>query len=754
MESKKNYIIIIINFMLALSLSLFYSYEVGAQALPTGLSVDNTHTGTNILTWNNDGPARSDTRYKVYCSTVGAINDTTKTNSSTFVLTDVLYKTNYATGTVTFRHALADYYHSDYTNSTSFFYAVTSMTGGGAAPGGYWEISVNNNLHNDGSDWAMLHYEATGWQDDNVDAYGGGNNTLEMYVKLISGNADNWEIQPIAAATGWGNSVTVKNYGSLPLGVWEHISIPVADLFGSGNEQYLTNVVAFRIVNFHTTGNTFTLGVDEVKFTGGTEFLWYGNSHEYNDSQYFQANQDGWCAATGKSSGGAGGTPLGEKPLSSGVNATAGSYANHVIVQPTKPGYLTVTKYSTGTNKLVWSEAGYEGKCVIYCSTSGPITEANKSSAVVLTSNVSANGTGTYLHDLTKGGFNLTADKDYTWYYAVAAKKGFADGSYIHATVNNNAQAGPDYLRVCHTFDSDDIDVTDYGDNTHLSIRYKIISGNASAANVKVEDSSYAYYGVSLSTYITADGSNNDWQEAFIPMSDFSGMDFTHTKSVQPFQLDSTGNTFEMYIDEIKFVGGRSEYLWWGDGSDKFSIGNHPPSGPWGNIFSQGFTNQPFDGMTIERVSSGGYINTNDIVTYQIITGINSISEPVMNHISSAQASAAGISGGEEEEEPFPPAEPVKAYPTIADPSDDNPVTFNFVSGKGVPKKYRLVILDLLGRKIIEKEYEKGTPIQWNGKADTGTSVQSAVYIYYIEEIENNWSIHRSPIKKIMIIRK
>lgn len=78
-----------------------------------------------------------------------------------------------------------------------------------------------------------------------------------------------------------------------------------------------------------------------------------------------------------------------EFPLWSGTNTALLPVTNRLkpAAPLTMPTNLLAVRKNPGTNRLTWTALGTNGKYRIYCSTNGPVNDANKSSAIVLSTN-------------------------------------------------------------------------------------------------------------------------------------------------------------------------------------------------------------------------------------------------------------------------------------------------------------------------------------------------------------------------------
>jgi hypothetical protein len=156
----------------------------------------------------------------------------------------------------------------------------------GTAPGaGSWYVSANMTS----GDWSKtgLYYEKE-WQ-DHVDCVAGGNTSLELYIKALTVhtqdlvNNGKLGITITSAAAGGGppltGSVTLSHYIQLHTLEWTKVTIPMADFAPVD----FTAVIFFPGLPVAYNAGNYSLGVDEVRFTGGPKpVLWYGDAHPNN----------------------------------------------------------------------------------------------------------------------------------------------------------------------------------------------------------------------------------------------------------------------------------------------------------------------------------------------------------------------------------------------------------------------------------------------------------------------------------------
>ncbi len=93
------------------------------------------------------------------------------------------------------------------------------------------------------------------------------------------------------------------------------------------------------------------------------------------------------------------------------------------------------------------------------------------------------------------------------------------------------------------------------------------------------------------------------------------------------------------------------------------------------------------------------------------------------------------------------------AYPTINKPTESNPFYFEYSSGDSEVETRTLVILDIFGRVVFKKNFNLGEQIVWDGKSTSGRPVDSALYLFYIDDTLKDGSHKKSNIEKLVVIK-
>lgn len=137
-------------------------------------------------------------------------------------------------------------------------------------------LSVNNTQ----TGWVKL---KMGYNPDNLwspmqNAVAGGNNTLEITLKDIGGNA-NWSSIKLCPQGNTNNCINMATYWAAGQNLddgWRRISIPLSDF------DLSINFSSISYIEFPHSANAgaFNLGIRDIAFTGGTTpFVWFGASH-------------------------------------------------------------------------------------------------------------------------------------------------------------------------------------------------------------------------------------------------------------------------------------------------------------------------------------------------------------------------------------------------------------------------------------------------------------------------------------------
>ncbi len=205
---------------------------------------------------------------------------------------------------------------------------------------------------NTGSGYVKINLGYTVVYGDVQDVTNSGNNTLEIYFRDFDGNV-NWNkiaIRPEGNDYGVEVGDYTNGWGGTPIGTWKKISIPLSDFagFDFGDLDYLS-------FPYSADAGAFKIGVDEIKFTGGSSpFLWYGDAHNNNS----WGNQDPLYGVM-KTSGGvlSGGafenSFVGSAAPDNGIRACRGNYTFYV-----KPVNNTNFVKTTYTNVFTTTSVG------------------------------------------------------------------------------------------------------------------------------------------------------------------------------------------------------------------------------------------------------------------------------------------------------------------------------------------------------------------------------------------------------------
>lgn len=768
-------------------------------AVPNDLAGSAQAGSINRLTWTA-GASPNIVGYKVYCATNAKILEANKL--SAFVLADAAQ----SVGTITYNHDLTSF--AGVRNGlANYYYAVAAYSN--AVGGGAW-MAITNKGGNWGC-WAQIWSVPWG---GTLTLTTAGNTHLNMYMINLNPAATilGTDIRvTVNSNNGFaGQSFSLQNIASLPVGRWTNIVIPLSSYGYTAAQLNNINGVMFQ-VSSKTPAITF--GVDNIRFTGGTTTI-------MNDT--FAANTYQASGGTGtytkfgvNATGGYDGVPAGEKEIVDNQNNTA-AVQNTVSVAATRPITLTVNNSSVGTNKLSWTKVGNSttGKYKVYGAATGPITDVG--TATLMASNVAYN-TVAFNHVLSDYPFSASVTPT-SYYYAVTCSTGVlgvAGGPYqqsVWANIDNSngwtaIQLGGSPIAI---------DMTANG-NTTFNIWLRQESGDANGIFLLFMDSTDTYVSLPI-TNINGFRWSSSWQKLSFPYTKYAGINFGAIKNVW-LQANAATPVITATIgfDEVHFTGGTTPYLWYGDGKPLTFWGgaaviksepatggaqamgsykeftlitgeNATASGSLNNMIAPSPASafsltSPAAGATVTNTnvsfswsSAGGasirYKVTVDGTTgaWQVGTTYSAVLASGSHTWSVIATNTAGVVAKTASTpssatftirlpEKFNKVVEVKAImPVGLNPSDSNPIEFRFSSGKAtatspVPSR-KLVVFDLLGRKVAEKEFPNGAPVLWTGKSgeDDGVDVSSEVYLYYIEETFGK-KTYRSDIQRLLIKR-
>lgn len=216
-----------------------------------------------------------------------------------------------------------------------------------------------------------------------------------------------------------------------------------------------------------------------------------------------------------------------------------------------KPSGLSAGFQSQGVNRLTWNADGV-WKLKVYCSTNGPITEANKGSAFLLGTNI-APGTTSFDHTLSS--FPQTAvTYDANFYYAVTCYTGGSGGggggSYIQfSNTGNNWQ--PVKVHVGSVMWASTLDFTG---KTGLEFKIKTFQGTFDWSKIEIKLGGNSDIGdwIALNPYVST---AVDWTTITIPISAFTGIPLNGIKYIG-FTDKGLAGPYKFGVDDIKAVGG------------------------------------------------------------------------------------------------------------------------------------------------------------------------------------------------------
>ncbi len=542
-----------------------------AATRPTGLTAVKKSIGTNRLNWTQVG---TEGTYKIYASTVGQIDDSSKSNADI-----IAYNLDIAT--TSYDHSVTS------RQDTPYWYAVTVATGV-KRPIGDWVSVTNDDSH---SPEQFKVYWKGGSKIHNI----AGTSNLYLFVKNVSGDLSTLTVTIVETNDdNFGNDVKITNYGTIT-GNWQEFIIPIFDLT-NGTGINLTRIERVLFKCDPTAGNTAVYGIDEISFDNlGADSVVFGD--DVSPNVYVGADEGTVVQYEVHNSGGVPSSYY-EFTLQAGVNSTTSPVSNRVR---TKPHGLTVSKLAVGTNLISWTEGGNNGHYIIYHSETGPITEGNYLTAEILESNYNI-ANSSYKHVITD-----TADTPH-WYAVTVATGAVTAGNWISVTNDDDAATSwGDWFQVA---------VKNWGTNDirgeiYLSFYIKKISGDLDALKVFITDA-HDNRGnednQTISSYVTI---GNDWTKVLIPIYDCTngtGWDASEFSTVVWKRAILPKAVFG--IDEIGFVGG-SGYLVWGD--------SNPHNSMW-----------PAAGTQVQwEVHSSGGVSQSFV--YPIISGTNASIDAVTN---------------------------------------------------------------------------------------------------------------------------
>lgn len=281
------------------------------------------------------------------------------------------------------------------------------------------------------------------------------------------------------------------------------------------------------------------------------------------------------------------------------------------VESPALPSGISASSVSTGTNRITWS-AGAPGPYRIYTSMTGPITEANKASAIVLNSSV-ADGVTSFNHVLADyAATNVTSNTPF--YYAVnSLSEGATDDHWLEIQRKNNGGFVQIYYNTAHT--AFPVKDAGYGHNA-LELLVRDLDGSynwyamelwlkAGSAQVRVSMGDYMDAALRSGGVQGLGARGEHWTRVSVPLDDFLTTSGSHVTTAQwtagvSYVGFKTGNTYwatdgNFGLDEVRFTGGTTPFVWYGDSHD--TIGQT-------NVFT---TTNAADFNYVAQPTSGGF---------------------------------------------------------------------------------------------------------------------------------------------------
>lgn len=377
------------------------------------------------------------------------------------------------------------------------------------------------------------------WQDD-IDVLAGGNQYFEFYLSDESaGLTMDWSKLRISITD------TLNNTGSIIIGDyetnigmnWTLVQIPLSVFSAAGVD--LNHLMLMELTAL-TGAGPFDIGIDEVAFTGGVApLVWLGEVHSNN--QYSNSS----IALVIEPSGGIGGTPIyNEAPF---VDADSDVTIRPLITTHTFDG--KVVDIDGVVISYEWTQIS--GPTPV--SLTGMITED-------LTVEVDTFGTYEFRLTATDNSGNTSEDDAVLIYEDT--------GGYI--SVDHIAYSWKTFS-IFHDPSKDARDVLlGAVNNTNLEVYFKrfdltsTVDWNLLRIEVSDDSSPVNTSHLVVGNYM-AQPINDQWVKVVFPLSHFAtAVDFTNLKKVTVVSAKA-GPYDGLGIDEIKFSGGTSPVVWYGD---------------------------------------------------------------------------------------------------------------------------------------------------------------------------------------------
>lgn len=391
-----------------------------------------------------------------------------------------------------------------------------------------------------------LGYDPTSIYNNPQNVSAGGNTHMEVTLKAISSSVA-WEDIGIKFDSIRNDFDTYIPSGTQDTN-WFTISIPLTDYPGDD----FTDVSHLKLIS--NSAAAFTIGIKEIRFTGGTTaFLWFGSTKIDNSH-------------TGTTGGGT--------PPSGEMNAD--------LLEDNDMGESAVVRVKFYANgQYIGTDTQLPYAITFNSVLAGQYTFSAVTEMVDTSAHVSNYVTATVNGDSSSADIEITSPDDSTTFDGLASLT-------VNATVNSLANAY--YLEVSSPdssqrnlklgYDPSSIfagsnDVTANG-NTHVEIIIKAMTPvEWDRIGLKMDNTR-----VDFDAYLPTGGIGSYWTVISIPLSAWSAADLTALSNIQiPFS--TSAQPFTLGIKEIRFTGGTSDFIWFGGSKiDNSHNGTAPPTSP------------------------------------------------------------------------------------------------------------------------------------------------------------------------------
>lgn len=381
-------------------------------------------------------------------------------------------------------------------------------------------------------------YSATNIYNPPNNVISGGNTHLEITLKNLGGFIDWSSIRLKPMSTG---NLSLLSYINAAGGVgadWKTISIPLADFDPSVDFTQ----IAYLEFPYSADAGNFEMAVKSVRFVGGSNpFNWFGDGKNNN------------------SHNGNGGP--GELVASIQIASNTGDFVQKVEFyrNDVKVNEDLGFPYQYNISGLTAGNYSFYAKAY---SQSGLISQSEPVNVVVSQPAVVPSPMGVA----------FTSPTNNTLVYSPTDLQ-------IKVAVNGEVIAGPNYLKVINNqtgyrklkmgYDPTSI-YGSYqnviaGGNNSLQIELKDFGGNANWSSIRIRPA--AVGSLSLQAYInTAVNLENGWKRISIPLSAFdAGINFSALQFFE-FPYSAGAPNFEIGVRLMKFTGGSTPFVWFGEG--------------------------------------------------------------------------------------------------------------------------------------------------------------------------------------------